>query len=193
MPSPTKFRESLVKFGIDQELVLKINEGFEDLKDNSSKEQKAKYFSRAIKLMDEYLTFEDKYKVLDYNACCKGGTRDKTSKAFAKENKNLDLSEKIRKISQVPNMGNPVLNEDGTIATTGINWLVDGKFKCACPNFNGLKEIPMIPLSYCLCCAGHFRYHYQNMLGVKLRTKHINSSPLDSSGKKPCVFTYVIE
>jgi hypothetical protein len=73
------------------------------------------------------------------------------------------------------------------------HWFVDGKFKCACPNFNKLKDIPTVSSTYCLCCAGHFRYHYQNMLGVKLKTKEIVSSPLDSDGNNPCAFIFECE
>jgi hypothetical protein len=192
MPCPEKFRESLAKFGVDHTLVSEINEGHEGLVSNSPKKQKAEYFSRAIQLLDEHLDFESKYEILDYNACCKGGARDKAAKAFAKEYKDLDLSQKIKKVCQVPNMGNPVLNEDDTI-TTGIHWFFDGKFKCACPNFNKLKDIPNVSSTYCLCCAGHFRYHYQNMLGVKLKTKEIVSSPLNSDGNNPCVFVFECE
>lgn len=192
MPGPEKFRESLEKFGVDHALITAINSGYEELVSSSPKQQKADYFSRAVQLMDEHLEFEQKYEILDYNACCKNGSRDKLAKAFAKEHKDLDLAEKIKKVSMVPNMGNPVLNEDGTI-TTGIHWFADGVFKCACSNFNKLKHRPTVSSTYCLCCAGHFRYHYQNMLGVKLRTKEIVSSPLDSDGKAPCVFIFACE
>ena len=138
MPGPEKFRESLEKFGVGHTLVSEINEGHEGLVSSSPKEHKAEYFSRAMQLFDEHLDFESKCEILDYNACCKGGARDKAAKDFAKKYKDMALPERIKKVCQVPNMGNPILNEDHTI-TTGIHWYVDGKFKCACPNFNKLR------------------------------------------------------
>lgn len=192
MPCPEKFNDSLIKFGVDHKLIFEINDGYEDLVSSSPKKLKAEYFARAMRIIDENLDFNKKYEILDYNACCKGGARDKAAKAFGKENNDLPLPEKIKKVCQVPNMGKPTLNEDGTI-TTGIYWLIDGRYKCPCPNFNNLKDTPFVSSTYCLCCAGHFRYHYQNMLGVKLKTKEIISSPLNSEGKNPCVFVFICE
>jgi len=86
-------------------------------------------------------------------------------------------------------MGQPVLNDDGTIRAE-LHYRVDNEYKCACPNFNKLKNRPEVSSTYCLCCAGHFRYHYQNAFGIKLRTKEIRSSPLNSHGENPCVFIF---
>jgi hypothetical protein len=36
-------------------------------------------------------------------------------------------------------------------------------------------------------------HHYQIMLGVALRLKEINSSPLDTDGEMPCQFTFEVE
>lgn len=46
--------------------------------------------------------------------------------------------------------------------------------------------------NYCVCCAGHFKHHYEIMLGVKLKTIEIVSSPLDSNGENPCVIKFAI-
>ncbi len=192
MPSPEKFRESLLIFLKDQNIIQQINFGYEDLKSNSPKKEIAEYLRRAMQIMDESLDKETNYQILDYNACCKKGSRDKSAKAFAKTNQNLSLEEKIALISTIPNMGKPVLI-DNKIINTGIYWYLNGKYKCACPNFNHLKEIPNVSLTHCYCCAGHFRHHYQNMLNLRLRTKEIISSPLASNGEKPCLFSFEIE
>ena len=62
-----------------------------------------------------------------------------------------------------------------------------------CWNFSGCVPVsgPM-PLSYCLCCAGHFRFHYEKALGVKLRVKQVVSSNINSGAKEPCVFLFQI-
>jgi hypothetical protein len=56
-----------------------------------------------------------------------------------------------------------------------------------------LKQPFSISPTYCGCCAGHFRYHYQNMLGVAVKLKDIISSPLNTNGDKPCRFLFEIE
>lgn len=191
MPCPEKFKESLIEFNIHPQLVSQINAGYEELVSRSPKKIKAAYFQRAIELMDQQMSFNERYQVLDFNACCKGGAREKAVKAFIKENQQLSLAEKIQKVHMVQHMGNPTLNGDGTL-TTGIYWQVDGVYKCPCPNFNGLKDTPKVSKTYCLCCGGHFRHHYQNMLGIKLKTKEIVSSPLESGGKEPCIIVFEI-
>lgn len=50
----------------------------------------------------------------------------------------------------------------------------------------------MCPKIIVFCCAGHFKYHYEIMLGVKLKTLEVLSSPLDSDGENPCIIKYEI-
>ncbi len=50
-----------------------------------------------------------------------------------------------------------------------------------------------MPREYCFCCGGHFKYHYEIMLGVKLGLIEIVSSPYDINGTKPCAFKYKIK
>ncbi len=192
MPSVEKFKESLLIFDIDQKIIDRIYNGYETLKSSSPKNEKAAFFCRAQKILDEKADRTQLIELMDFNACCKNGTRDKASKDFAKQYSSLPLSEKIKLISGVPNMGNPELIEKNMIKT-GIYWKEGDLYRCPCPNFNGLKEVPQMPLSYCLCCAGHFRYHYQNMLRIKLLTHKIVSSPLNSLGKSPCEFIFRID
>ncbi|WP_312106083.1 hypothetical protein [Lachnoclostridium sp.] len=66
------------------------------------------------------------------------------------------------------------------------------RFACACSNFNKLKRDYPVSKTYCFCCGGHFKYHYEIMLGVNLRVKEVVTSPLDSNGMNSCVFTFDI-
>jgi hypothetical protein len=50
-----------------------------------------------------------------------------------------------------------------------------------------------MPLTYCLCCAGHARRHLQKLLGVTLTTREIVSSPINSRGQRPCEFIFEME
>lgn len=191
MPCPEKFKESLLKHNVEEEVINQIFDGYESPKDISTKKKKFAFFSRAMKEMDKTMDFNKRYEVMDWGACCKGGARDKAVKKLAKELAGKSLEEKLKALWNVPNMGHPSLKEDGTIST-GIYYKCAEGFKCACPCFHNEKLQEPISSTYCLCCAGHFRYHYQNALGVKLKTAKVVSSPLESLGKEPCVFIYEI-
>lgn len=192
MPSPEKFKKSLEKFDISEDVISKINEGYEEIVDKTPKKIKAAYFKRAVDIMTEQVGAEIIQEVFEWNACCKGGAREKASKAFAKENAHLSIDEKLEKIKDVPYMGQPLRNEDGTITVKAVSYSNGEKYLCACSNFNGLKYDYEVSKNYCFCCAGHFKHHYEIMLGEKLKTLEIVSSPLDSNGEEPCVIKFAI-
>ena len=89
-------------------------------------------------------------------------------------------------------MGKPVHNEDGSITVYAVSFSDGERYGCACPNFNGVKLDASVSKNYCFCYAGHFRYHYEIMLGVRLKTLEIVISPLDSGGMNPCVLKYEV-
>lgn len=192
MPAPEKFNDSLKEFDVSDKIIAAVNDGYDGIISSTPKKVKAAYFKRAIDIMERELEFPVMRDVLEYNGCCKSGAREKASKAFAKENAALTLSEKLAKFDTVANMGTAVLNDDGTITATAVTYFSDGKFNCACSNFNKVKRDYAVSKNYCLCCAGHFKHHYQIMLGVKLTTLEIISSPLDSDGKNPCVIKFAV-
>ena len=148
-----------------------------------------------IDKMDELLTKELCLSIMEKQGCSKGGQRDIDCKAFALEHMGKTLSEKLTLISGVQYMMSPILNEDGTITVTFDdyqNGVHTGKNTCSCGSIKRLKQPFSISPTYCGCCAGHFLYHYQNALGVKLKLKEINSSPLNTNGEKPCSFTFEV-
>lgn len=89
-------------------------------------------------------------------------------------------------------MGNPVRNDDVTITVHAVSWSDGEKYLCSCSNFSRMKRDFRVSKNYCFCCAGHFKYHYEIMLGVKLETIQILSSPLDSNGNDPCVIQFKV-
>ena len=192
MPSLGKFQESLVKFSVDEKIISQINEDYGNVDSKTPKKERALYFKRAVDIMNECVESEKLQEIFEWNACCKGGAREKASKAFAQKNAQLSLEEKLELIKDIPNMGRPERNEDGTITVHAVYYSDGEKFLCACPNFNGVKRDYSVSKNYCFCCAGHFKYHYEIMLGVKLKTLEVVSSPLDSEGKNPCVIKYEI-
>lgn len=192
MPSIEPFKKSLEKFNVDQSVISQINDGYEDISSKTQKKIRSAYFKRALDIMEEQLAPQFVHDIFESNACCKGGSRAKASKAFAKEFAGCSLDEKLEKIKSVPYMGSPIKNNDGTITVNAVSYYKDGKFACACPIFNTVKRDYSVSKNYCFCCAGHFKYHYEIMLGVKLKTIEIVSSPLDSDGRDACVIKYEI-
>ena len=130
MPSLGKFQESLDEFNIDERIITQINEGYGILNSKTPKKERALYFKRAVDIMNANIEFEKLREILEWNACCKSGAREKTSRSFAKENANLSLEEKLELIKDVPNMGRPVRNEDGTITIHAVYYSDGEKYLC---------------------------------------------------------------
>ena len=151
-----------------------------------------------IERMESMLDSEITYQILDSCAC---GTSIKAIKEI-KEIKAEKLEEKIKEIAHLNDFHsdwNVCLNKDNTI-TAG--WIIKekDKYACVCSTVvkNGVKvsDIPLgdrvMPLTYCICCAGHCRQHLQKLLNIQLKTKEIVSSPINSKGEKPCEFIFEI-
>lgn len=192
MPSPEKFKRSLETFCVDENVISQIYEGYEDIVDKAPKKTRAAFFKRAVDIMTEQVEMQQLQAVFEWNACCKSGAREKVSKSFAKENGNCTIEQKLEKIKDIPYMGQPSIDEQGIITVNAVSYSNGAKYLCACPNFNGAAFDDSVSKNYCFCCAGHFRHHYEIMLGVKLKTLEIVSSPLDSNGNNPCMIRFEI-
>lgn len=195
MPSPEKFKETLIKYNVESSIIERINSGYEELVSKSSRRNKRDYFKRAMNMFDNEVSRDIVVDLMDDNGCCKShSARDKASNEFAKINANKSIEERIPLISSVKNMGVPKLTEDGKLYILAVQYFKDDQFHCACPSINtGKKKEEAVSRTYCMCCAGHFRYHYQVMLGRKLKLDSVFTSPLDSDGKEPCSFVFQIE
>ena len=112
------------------------------------------------------------------------------------EEKIIHLNSKILSSESI------ALNSDGTLTAVMV-YKNNDKYSCVC-SATVCKDVKVsdlalsksnsdyrvMPLSYCLCCAGSFRRHLQLMLDIKLKTKEIISSPINSRGEKPCEFVF---
>ena len=195
MPSPEKFKETLMDFAVDEALIGEINHGYEGVVSKTNKKIKSAYFKQALDVMNAELPPERVQEILEANACCKSGSRLKASKEFSQKHRDLSMPERLALISDRPymNMGRAELNEAGELIVNAVGAQRDGKYECVCPTVSRVKRDYAIPREYCFCCGGHFKFHYEIMLGVKLRLAEIVSSPHDTEGQKPCVFRYRIE
>lgn len=189
MPGLKKIKETMLNQGISAEIMEQFD--FTEVKGYHPEP-----VLTVIEKMDELLTREQCLAIMSEQGCCKGGKRDKDCKAFAKEYAGKTIEEKLRLVGNVENMTSPQLNNDGTFTITlsGYqNGVHTGKTTCSCGLIKKLKQPFSVSPTYCGCCAGHFRYHYQNMLGVGVKLKNIISSPLNTNGEEPCRFLFEIE
>jgi len=186
--SVKRFTKELAAQGIPPEVVRRVMEGFEDVTDSQRVRRQA-FFMHAMRVLDEELDFRTRCEVRDACACSTGGWREKEMRRIARELKGASLQERIAAVGKVKWMGDPVLHEDGAISG-GVG--AEGGFDCPCPVFRGWKYEESVSPTYCLCCAGHFRHHYQIALGVKLRVKDVLSTILESRRKRPCRFVYEV-
>lgn len=189
MTAIQRFKNALQECRVDAEIVQQIFAGYERISDTAPKEKKAAFFLQAVTRMESCLDAGDCHAIRDACACSKGGWRLKAMQKIAREYEGKGLEEKIHAIAQVTHMGKPALDENGRISA-GIGEA--GGFSCPCPVFEGVALAGPVPLAYCYCCAGHFRYHYQIALGTKLATHQVLSSALASQGREPCRFVYQI-
>ena len=128
-------------------------------------------------------------RVLEACACSAktSKSRDKASKEYGKKMAGKTLEEKIDGLGEI-NLACVTLNNDNTL-TVKFYWEIDGKKMCSCGEIRG--ETPeKIPKIYCYCCAGHFRHHLQNALGINLAAAEIISSPINSLGEDPCEINF---
>lgn len=191
MPSVDKFKKSINNLEND-DVKNRILNGYDDVSDRSGKDVKRKFFSNAINVMNETLPKDEIIRIMDDNACCRSGMRAKNSKNFSNMHKHSNIDERLEILRQDSLLYMGEANRDGNyIIVKGVNYRVNGQYRCACSAISGVKNEIKIPNEYCLCCAGHFRYHYEIMLGIKLETEEVISSSLNKN--EPCVFRYKIE
>ena len=189
MTAVQRFKNALQEYQVGEDVSAQIFAGYETISDRSKKEKRAAFFIQAIERMESLLDRELCHDIRDACACSKGGWRLKAVQKVAKECDGQSIEQKLQALGRVTHMGNPVLNEDGTI-TAQIGDV--GGLQCPCPVFGGVELERTISKTYCYCCAGHFRHHYQIALGKRLRTRDVVSSALESRGKEPCRFVYEI-
>jgi len=138
--------------------------------------------------MDKHLTREQRFLLYETQGGCNGAAADKERKAFALEHAHLDLDERMALFAETFGRWKPVLNNDNTLT---LNFkcshgyykrALDGTYTAPPPNVE----------SYFERCAGGRLYELQKALGIKLRIKSIDVSPLSEDVKNPVVFTFEI-
>jgi hypothetical protein len=186
------FEKHLRKLNIDEAIIREIM-SVDYQKDKNPHQDTANFMAKAVQKCEELLDYDTISEVMFDRACCKSGSRLKNARNLAKNHGNTSTSEKLILLGKLKYMGNPFLNSHGDIETVAIGSHQQSNMRCPCWQLKGTQPVSgRMPLSYCKCCAGHFRFHYQKALGLTLRVKEVVSSILNSGGKLPCVFIFEI-
>jgi len=190
MPEVKSIRKTMLEKGIPSEIMAKFN--FFDQQENGPKEVFA-----LIEQMDNLLTQEERLSIMEEQGCYKTGEAHEMNLLFGRTHAGKSVEERIPLLNdKVVHPYVPCrVNDDSTLS---IFWEIgqEGNYQCVCSCYARFKkEQPHtgnISKTYCGCCGGHIRHHYQNILGVKLRLKEIVSSPISSNGEKRCEFLFEI-
>ena len=175
---------------------------FKTMKKNKIPQKKLDVFERIIQkyegqnneceikfmeAMEKELTKEQRFQIFRENGGCKGTGYDKERKAFALEHANKDIAKRLEFF--VKTFGKKaVLNNDKTITVT---------FKCTHGYYKRVREgkidsLPLTILSYFERCAGGRLYEYEKALGIKLRIKSVDITPLNENIVNPVIFIFEI-
>jgi hypothetical protein len=138
--------------------------------------------------MEEHLTQEHRFRLFERHGSCMGTGYDKERKAFALEHANLALDERMELFAETFGRQKPVLNDDNTLTLT---------FKCThgyykCVRDKKILSLPPAVKPYFERCAGGRLYELQKALGVTLKIKSVDISPLNENLANPVVFTFEI-
>ena len=141
------------------------------------------------KAMDKHLTQEQRFLLYETQGACNGAGADKERKAFAIEYAHLALDERITLFADTFNRWKPELNNDNTLTLT---------FKCTHGYYKRAREgkytaPPPNVESYFERCAGGRLYELQKALGIKLKIKSVDISPLSNDIESPVVFTFEMQ
>ena len=181
-----KLAEQLENADIDQETINRIMEGGEPIGKSAQPEKIADWFRGAMMKMDKLLDKEVRYALREGCACSLGGQKLRAATKIAQENDTLE--ERIKAVNAKHYIcgSNVTLEKNGELLVCGDT---EGRYGNKCVCLPDAKE--PLPITYCYCCAGHFKHHLQIALDRKLECTVV-SSPLNSGDKYPCTFRFRI-
>jgi hypothetical protein len=183
MPSRGKFEQSLRSHGVSDEVVAAIiNVPYRRSEDKHQDD--ANFYCQAMRKCEELLDFGTLSRAMG-DICCHRRSRITLGKnrEFAEAHGGKPLAEKIRLLEH---LSQPWFTDANHIASyiTG-----EHQTACSCWVFRGrTPEDGRMPESYCLCCAGYLRFHYQKALGVRLQVEKVTSSLLHGDSRCAVVF-----
>ena len=136
--------------------------------------------------MSKHLTKEQRFMLYETQGACNGAGADKARKAFATDYAHLAIDERMTLFAEKFGRWKPVLTDDNILTLT---------FKCSHGYYKRAREgkystPPLNVEGYFERCAGGRLYELQKALGVKLKIKSVDVTPLDEDVNNPVVFTF---
>ncbi|MDR2600306.1 MAG: hypothetical protein LBC73_08525 [Oscillospiraceae bacterium] len=170
------------KYGISQKTLYNFERILQKYEGNECDEM-------FMKAMNEQLSKEQRFHIYETQGGCNGTGYDKQRKAFAQENVNTDLVKRLDLFAKTFGRHKPVLNDDNTMTLN---------FKCSHGYYKRAKEgkyttPPLNIETYFERCAGGRLYELQKALGIKLKIKSVDVSPLIENIENPVTFIFQIE
>ena len=185
------FEKHLQKAGVSGEVVAEIvSVPYQTA--NDEKQDNANFCAAVMAKCEELLDLDTIKEMMCHRACCKSGFRLSNARRIAQEHGEKSLADKLVLLGEEKYMGHPSLTESGDIYTgTCAGSGAPDDLRCSCWRFGGrFSSGGSMPLSYCLCCGGHFVFHYQKALGLKLRVKEVVTSVF---GDPPQYCSFLLE
>jgi len=176
-----RLREALEAEGISEFIIAIILQDGEKINNCTDAQAKAQWLKGAMQRLAEQVPGSRIQRIREACACCKGGLRNKLSKAIFKNNP--DLPSRLAAANQTPFVFGHSVKQvyEGVFEVCFFSG--NAKLRCPClPKAEG-----SFPVSYCMCCGGHVKHHLQNALGLSLEVK-VKHSVLTSNGSQPCTF-----
>ena len=177
----------LEKAGIRHDTIDKIMEGGENIFRKTTPAKKADWMREAMLRMNKLLDPKTCKIVREACACRLTGRPLKASQAIARKNKSLEDRIKAANESFSVFGGCVRMQENGEVL---VRFAPEGldHYRCAC--LRGADK--PLSVTYCFCCGGHVKYHFQIAL-VRELDYTIRSTALSSGGKFPCTFSFRIK
>ena len=156
---------------------------FEHIVDSYNGDECEHHFMMA---MEEHLTKEQRFRIYEKHGSCKGAKYDKGRVEFALKHAHLPLSERFKVFTETYGW-KAVLNEDNTIT---VNFKCGHGYYLHAPKgkFKWLASVE----TYFERCAGGRLYELEKALGIKLKIKSVDVSPLKENIVNPVVFTFEV-
>lgn len=182
-----KLSEQLEIAGIDREIIYRIMEGGEDILRKTSPEKKAEWLGEAMVRMDKLLDLPTRKAVREGCACRVGRKSGKVSQAVARDNATLEARIAANNKTFMAFGGGVWMQDNDEIIVRFAPKGPEG-YRCSCLP----KAEKPISMTYCYCCGGQLKYHFQISLGLKLEATP-RGTALSTGGKKPCTFSFRIK
>lgn len=181
-----KLAEQLESASIDREIISRIMAGREDILKTTSPAEKADWLRIAMTRMDNLLDLPTRKAVREPCACRLGKQSAKFSQAVYRDNPTFEARIAALNKTYTSFGGGVWVQDSGEIIVRFAPKGPQG-YLCSCLP----KAEKPLSVTYCFCCGGQVKHHFQISLGLKLEATPCGTA-LSTGGKEPCTFSLKI-